>query len=339
MNRGAGTLLSLMVALLPVAVALLAGLVGEQVLLEPLSHYETIHPAGYWKPVLMLTSGVALFSALLAYGVYRRLKRYHEQVRLREEALRDFNAAMDARVAEALEAQRGKDKVVIQHARMTAMHDMALLVTQQWRPSLQKLSEFHNPSPGIIGEVTDPDELRRTLTEMTDSLERLRTLFLPDEVRETIDLSESIAQTLELLETELAGHRITVETRLECSMRLPLYRNEILQVLLSVLGNAKEAIVARGIALPRIEIECYETGQFIVIRICDNGGGVDVQIKDRIFEPYFSTKDTRRSAGVGLYLARSIVEEHFNGELSCDNLGEGACFYIKIGKHQEGAAE
>jgi C4-dicarboxylate-specific signal transduction histidine kinase len=115
---------------------------------------------------------------------------------------------------------------------------------------------------------------------------------------------------------------------------LHLIEIKLLQVLSGVLRNAMDVLVERGIELPRIELECYETGQFVVIRICDNGGGVDAADADKIFEPYFTTK-TGRACGLDLFLARSVIEEHCSGELTFDNLKEGACFYIKIGKHQE----
>jgi signal transduction histidine kinase len=284
-----------------------------------------------WQPLLMILVIAVFFVGLAAYGVERVLKRYREQVRLRENALREFNATLEARVEEELYRRRRQDRILLQRSTMTAMDDTVGMVAHRWKKPLEQLSE-------MLGEIEDTNtksEARTTVASMLKTLDEFEDFFHPDSVREAVNLSDSVRQTLGLLGEDLSSHGIGVETQLECSMTIPLLRNEVIRVLISVIQNAKDALVQRRIELPRVEIECYETGQFIVIRICDNGGGVDAGIEDRIFEPYFSTKEQPRATGLGLYMARNIIEEHFNGELTFDNLGEGACFYLKFGKHQE----
>jgi two-component system C4-dicarboxylate transport sensor histidine kinase DctB len=282
-----------------------------------------------WQPLLLVLVAAALAGASAAYWISTVLNRYREQVRLRENALREFNTTLEMQVEEELDRRRRQDRVLLQRSTMTAMDDTVGMIAHRWKKPLEQLSEML----GGTGET----KARTIVASMRQTLEEFEDFFHPDSAREAVNLSESIRQTLGLLGEDLSSHRIDVETQLECSMTLPLLRNEVIRVLISVIQNARDALVQRRIELPRIEIECYETGQFIVIRICDNGGGVDAGIEDRIFEPYFSTKEQTRASGLGLYMARNIVEEHFNGELTFDNLGEGACFYLKFGKHQEGA--
>jgi two-component system, NtrC family, C4-dicarboxylate transport sensor histidine kinase DctB len=286
-------------------------------------------------------AGVLLVSLALGGWGASILKRYREQIRVRENALRDFNASLEERVQEEVQKQRRHEKMLVQHSKMAAMDETAAMIAHHWEVPLQALAETlssgremaFEANRGAFSEKITAAE--KSLGDMSHTLERIQALFRPDTAREQVVLSDALSEALQLIEKALASHGITLETRFDCSATLPLYRNEFVQVLLIILRNAKETLAARGVALPRIEIECYETGQFIVIRISDNGGGVDAAIEDRIFEPFFSTKTDRKSAGLGLYMARNIVEEHFNGELTFDNLSEGACFYIKLGKHQE----
>ncbi len=285
---------------------------------------------------------VALFSLLLSRRINRIFGRYREQVRVRENALREFNATLEARVEEEVEKQRRSEKMLIQQSKMAAMGDMISMIAHQWRQPLNSLSYMLMNIEGAYEhrELSEAylrsklAEAEKTLGFMSHTINDFRDFFRPDKAREEVDVSACVRQTLGLIEKSFAAHGIGIETALECQTALPLYRNELIQVLINLLQNAKDALISRRIGQPRVEIACYETGQFVVVRICDNAGGVDGEVAERIFEPYFSTKEKLQGTGLGLYMSRTIVEEHFNGEIVFENRGEGACFFVKIGRHQ-----
>jgi len=315
-------------AIVPVLFALLAGAILYVVFGKTLAQDEMVVGAA----LLALMTLLAVFVS--GYWGYALLVRHREQINLRDNALREFNATIEARVQDAVEAQRRRDRQGMQRSVTKAMDETIRLVTGRWREPLQRLAALQGEERAQSGQL---ESAALIAASMLQSLEEWEEFFRIDTEREAVDLSESVRSALALLALEFADAGIIAETHLECSKTLPLYRNEIIRVLISLLQNAKDVLVERRIALPRVEVECYETGQFIVIRLCDNAGGVEAGIVDRIFEPYFSTKS--RSAGLGLYMARNIVEEHCNGELAFDNIDEGACFYLKIGKHQSEETE
>lgn len=77
-----------------------------------------------------------------------------------------------------------------------------------------------------------------------------------------------------------------------------------------------------------ISIETFYRQDKSVIRICDNGGGIPKDISKKIFEPYFSTKEEKHGAGLGLYMSKVMIEEHHDALLHMINQENGVCFEI-----------
>jgi signal transduction histidine kinase len=116
-----------------------------------------------------------------------------------------------------------------------------------------------------------------------------------------------------------------------------------MQVVLNLVSNARDAIMARKEKAPdfkgRIEVSVYEENGEAVVKVRDNGGGVPPEILGRIFEPYFTTKEEGQGTGLGLHMARRIVEEKMGGRLTAANEGDGAVFTIRIRKEHAGPTE
>ncbi|DAB29231.1 MAG TPA: hypothetical protein CFH84_10650 [Sulfurimonas sp. UBA12504] len=106
-------------------------------------------------------------------------------------------------------------------------------------------------------------------------------------------------------------------------------KNEFSQVLLNLIVNAKDAIEEREVKEGKIYINIKEENNRIIIEVCDNAGGIDDATQEKIFDPYFSTKRDK-GTGVGLYLAKTIIEKKMRGKLSVKNSKEGAVFTIKL---------
>ena len=113
-------------------------------------------------------------------------------------------------------------------------------------------------------------------------------------------------------------------------LRISGYPNEFAQVLMNILYNARDILVEREIADPRIEIMAARDGERVVTTIRDNGGGIDEQALPHIFDPYFTTKGPDKGTGIGLYMSKTIIEKNMGGKLTAKNLGSGAEFRIEL---------
>ncbi|GAA4902066.1 two-component system sensor histidine kinase NtrB [Ferrimonas pelagia] len=152
--------------------------------------------------------------------------------------------------------------------------------------------------------------------------------------RQPVDLNQILQTAIQLSRHEW-HHCATMETKL--ATRLPLVSgvwDELSVVLLNLIVNAAHAIEARQVREPefkgRIELTTRQQGGWLEVVICDNGCGIDPQIRPRLFESFFTTKPVGKGTGQGLSLAQKVVKRH-GGEIWVDSVAEGgSCFTVRL---------
>ena len=297
---------------------------------------------------IILASSVilGLLAAALSLLFSRRINRifdhYKEEVKSREASLKDFNAFLEERVRREVEARREKERMLIQQSKMAAMGDMLSMIAHQWRQPLNQMSYvLMNIEGAYEHDKLSPEYLKEKVKEGTELLEFMsytiddfRNFFRPDREREEVAIAEAVDQSAGLIAKSLEDHGIALESVHHSYSHIKLYRNELTQVLLNLIKNAKDAVLERRVSDPVITITTAEDETHAIITICDNGGGIDASAAAQIFEPYFTTKAPSSGTGLGLYMSRTIVEKHLHGTLTFHNEKEGACFTVRIAKNQ-----
>ena len=287
---------------------------------------------------------IALLVGMLTFIVSRRIitiiQEYKRELDVQEAELRELNYSLEERVSEEVAAHREKEKMLIQQSKMAAMGDMISMIAHQWRQPLNQMSyvlmnidsayEFKELTPKYMDEKVK--EGTKLLEYMSHTIDDFKNFFKPDKERSDEQVSEVLEHTISLVKKSLDSHNIALELNIESDARLMIYRNELLQVIMNLITNAKDALVMGEVSEPKIAISISEESEHIIINVCDNGGGVDEMIQEKIFEPYFSTKGEKSGTGLGLYMAKTIVEGHLNGEISVSNQNDGACFTVALTK-------
>jgi len=144
-----------------------------------------------------------------------------------------------------------------------------------------------------------------------------------------------LQRTMKLIGKSMDSKGIEVTEELVFSTPIHTYANELMQVFLNILKNSQDVIEEKKMSHGSIRIKGWETEQHQIVEISDNAGGIDQDIMEKIFEPYFSTKDEKTGTGLGLYMSKMIVEKHCKGELTVRNIAEGACFRIQMCKQPQ----
>jgi len=165
---------------------------------------------------------------------------------------------------------------------------------------------------------------------MSSTIDDFRNFFRPDKQRAPFFVVAAISDALLLIEASLAQHGVAVRFTARHNPRVTGFRGEFSQVVLNLLGNAKDAILASRQQGGVIAIRVMARQGQAVIHVTDNGGGIPGAILNRVFDPYFTTKSDRGGTGLGLYMSKTIVEDHLRGRLTAQNLGNGARLTIRI---------
>src|SRR6185369_1055871 len=139
---------------------------------------------------------------------------------------------------------------------------------------------------------------------------------------------EVVEKTISLLEGSLKAVGIESQVEVTGDPCVEGYPNEFAQVLLNIVNNARDALLAHKPEHPAIVIRLFGVEGRAVVTVSYNGGGIPEAILDKVFDPYFTTKGPDKGTGIGLYMSKTIVEKNMNGTLTVRNVGDGAEFRI-----------
>jgi len=252
--------------------------------------------------------------------------------------LNNLNQSLEQKVAEEVVKNREKDRIMFQQGRLAAMGEMIGNIAHQWRQPLSSISllvqdiqEAHE-----LGEL-NTDYLNEsvgkctaTIAHMSDTIDNFRYFFDPQKEQVDFDVDIEIKRCMNLLDAGLENNDIQIYLDLNTKGSAHGVPGEYSQVLVNILNNSREALLQRVVKMPYIQIKSYNKNNEIVVEIRDNAGGISEGILDKIFEPYFTTKNNTNGTGIGLYFSKMIIDGNMKGLLSAKNDKQGACFTISV---------
>lgn len=266
--------------------------------------------------------------------------------------LQELYDSMDRKIKEGVIEKMETQKMMIYQSRLAQMGEMISMIAHQWRQPL-----------GAISAVTASMKLKQSLKKfdllteegrreqeaflmtsigkidsyvqfLTTTIDDFRNFFRPEQQQGKSSLKSIIERALNLIGKSLEVHKITLHVNNTSQNELITYETQVMQVIINIIKNAQDVIIEKKLENGTIWLNAYEENTFFVITIEDNAGGISESIITKIFDPYFSTKPERNGTGLGLYMAKTIIEEHCHGALYVENTPNGAKFTLKIrGEH------
>ncbi len=256
-----------------------------------------------------------------------------------EKELEILTSKLEDRIKEEVKKNEEKTTQLIQQSRLAQMGEMISMIAHQWRQPLTAISATSNNLllKLFLNEQINRNELKVELELINDysqhlssTIDDFRNFFKRDKEKESTTLEELINKSINIIKTSFESKNIILNTRYKYNKKIELFATEVQQVILNLLKNAEDILIEKNINTKRIEISTYKEQEYAIIEISDNGGGIKTDIIEKIFDPYFTTKKSKEGSGLGLYMSKTIINEHCKGLLEVENSNEGAIFKIYL---------
>ncbi len=272
-------------------------------------------------------------------GAKKELENINEalerEVEERTAELRLSNMLLKAQIDERkkIEAEKEqKEKLLAQQSKFASLGEMINMIAHQWRQPLTAISTAAiniktKQELGILNDATLNSILDGILShtqKMSGTINDFLNFFKPSKSKEYFNIQTAYEEAMKLINAQLSARGIKMKVEIENDRQVYGFKNELEQVFINVLSNARDAFEEDKSDRERlITVECVAKEGKIVIEISDNAGGVDEAAFDRVFEPYFTTKESSKGTGIGLYMSKTILQKSFGGDMRIENIYDG----------------
>lgn len=232
-----------------------------------------------------------------------------------------------------------RSKQLLQKTKQAQMGEMVGMIAHQWRQPLNAISATCiNMSLLSNMDKLDKDRLQQSSKFIQDQCQNMSSTIntFMDFIKPPCDskpfkLLHSIESIMQIMGAQLSNHDIEVSIDADDKNISIVGHEDLLeQVIINLLSNSRDAFDDQNITTKFIKILIQKKDNTPIITIEDNAGGVKKEIKDNIFNPYFTTKEQGEGTGIGLYLSLSIMKKSFKGNLTHKNTKHGSLFEISF---------
>ena len=241
--------------------------------------------------------------------------------------------------AMALERKR-KQQYMLQQSKLAELGEIFASIAHQWKSPLVEITTiaqeiFYSSSTTSSEKESYVGDIMKQVKYMTDTMNDFQEFIKPSHNKSDFCVKEAINSMLDIVNHNIKYNYINININIKKDTKLIVngYRNEFMQSFLNIINNAKDELIKHDFNNRNINISIFNEKNNLIILIKDNAGGIKKKYLDKIFTPYFSTKS--EGHGLGLYMTKMIIEDKMDGQVSVENIDNGACFTIKIGIKDE----
>ncbi|MBU0720173.1 PAS domain-containing sensor histidine kinase [bacterium] len=256
--------------------------------------------------------------------------------------IESFNTQLEQRVEEETRKRQNQEAIMIHQSRQAGMGELLESIAHQWRQPLNiiGIATANLETLNNLGAL-DSEDFRKKMEiissnihYMSDTIDDFRNFLNPCRVTTSFSLKSCIEQTVSIFHAQTNIQNIVESIHADHHLIVGGVENEFKQVLFILLNNAIDAIKAemekKHITKGEITLLLFREGSKAIVQIRDNGGGIKAEIINSIFNAYFSTKSNAMGTGIGLYIAKNIIENRMKGLIGVENFENGSIFTIEL---------
>ncbi len=239
--------------------------------------------------------------------------------------------------------EKEQEKFLRERSRLAAMGEMTSMIAHQWRQPLTGMGmAINNLLLDIDLHDLDEDRFKENLelvskqiSYLSHTIDDFKNFFKPNKKSEIVNINELIDRSCSVISTSLENHNIKIERNYKKLVTISTKKNDLMQIILNLIKNSMDAYIEKN-AKERILYICTNSNEKeITITIKDRAGGISPEVIDKIFNPYFSTKDKKNGTGLGLYMSKMIIEDHLGGTLFVNSKEDTTTFTLTIPRQGE----
>lgn len=292
------------------------------------------------KDLVIIEGATSVLNEIKKGNLTSRLKETasSEELNRLQSMMNEMLDNLNQRIIIEIDERTKQEQLLIQQSKLASMGNMIGNIAHQWRQplsevnailmSIQAQKENHDLSDESFFSALD--ECDTILSHMSNTISDFQNFFKPSKSKSKFSLQEACKNASFIIESSLKYNQINYQVDVIENSEVFGYPNEFAQAILNILSNAKDILLEREIQNPYIKLTLERGNNYALIKIQDNGGGIEETIMERIFEPYFTTKHASRGTGIGLYMSKIIIEANMHGYLNACNTNVGALFTIKL---------
>jgi len=272
------------------------------------------------------------------YSFLNKIKLYINLF-INSKKLKNINEKLKEEIKKEVEYNREKEKIFFNQSRMAQLGEMLGNIAHQWRQPLSIISMNMNTILADIAlDTVDNKKLKEYVNNsiqqakyLSQTIDTFRNFIKEKKELKEVILQDEINEILNIVTASLRNNFINIIEDIDSQpIAIKIVSDELAQVLMNVINNAKDVLKDKEIDKKWIKISLVKDTKNVTISIEDNGGGVPKDIESKIFDPYFTTKHESQGTGLGLYLSYEIITKSLRGKLYSKNTQNGAKFFIEL---------
>ena len=277
---------------------------------------------------------ISLFLIILIFFLYRQYLLKHtnyflqSEISKRTDELNKLNLSLELRVKDELEKNKLFQEKLFKADKLASMGEMISNIAHQWRQPLSVISTVATGIKiqkefGTLNDenlVQDMELINKNAQYLSETINDFKNFIKGDRTIKTYDLSSTINNFLRIIKSGIKKDNIQVIMDLEKDIKIDGYPNELIQCLINIFNNSKDALEETKQENPLIFIRTLSQENSVRISIKDNAGGIPENIISKIYDPYFTTKHKSQGTGLGLHMTYKLIDEGMHGKIEAKNV-------------------